>query len=216
LSSFKANVSSDFQTHSPEKSSKKGSSNQQGQTNDTSRVWQIAKRTAQITGTTIGFVAAILGIVTGWLALLPRVSVSQNEQLDPDNTFSSPFIISNDGPLPLENVRFMCGIVEVKHEKGPDVIGDAKFGTHFFILTDKNGNAAPQNFGSPEMLPGERSTMPSCTYPYLNPVENATIGVVVDFKIAYAPFIPDQRRIFRFGTLRDIAGKNHWFPLPVK
>jgi hypothetical protein len=155
-----------------------------------------------------------LGIVTGYLALLPRVSVSQNEQLDPSNTFSSPFIISNDGPLPMENVRFTCGIVDVKHENGPEMVGDANFGTTFFVLKDKNGKPSVMNFGSLEMMPGERSTMPSCSYPWLNPIENADVGIVVDFRIGYSFF--STRRIFRFGTLKDSAGKLHWFPLPIK
>ena len=89
----------------------------------TGRAWHIAKRTAQISGTVIGYLAAILGIVTGYLALLQHVSVSQNEQLDPANAFSSPFIVSNDGPLPMENARFRCGIVDVKHQFGGESKG---------------------------------------------------------------------------------------------
>jgi hypothetical protein len=180
----------------------------------TGRASRIAKRTAQIAGTVIGFFAAILGIVTGYLALLPRISVSQNDQLDPSNTFSSPFIISNDGPLPIENVRFACGIIDVKHENGPEMIGDQNFGSRFFVMHDKEGKIAGFNLGSPEMLPGERSTIPSCSYPWLNPVEYANIGIVVEFRIGYTPF--PGRRVFRFGTLKDAAGKLHWFPFPIK
>jgi hypothetical protein len=180
----------------------------------TSGAWHTAKRIAQILGTVIGFLAAILGILTGYLALLPRVSVSQNEQLDPTNTFSSPFIISNEGPLPLEDAKFRCGIAEAKIEKGPDIRGAPNFGTSFFVLKDQNGNNAVQNFGSPEILPGERSTMPSCSFPWLNPVENADIGIVVTFRVGYTPF--PGTRVFHFSTLKDVSGKLHWFPLPVK
>jgi len=199
----------------PNKSDKKGIDRKPSHPKTgTGRAWHIATRTSQIIGTVIASLAAILGIATGYLALLPRVSVSRNEQLDPSNTFSSPFIISNDGPLPMENVRFTCGIVDVKHENGPEILGDINFGTAFFVLKDKNGNPAVMNFGSREMMPGERSTMPSCSYPYLNPIERANIGIVVDFRLGYTPF--ETKRIFRFGTLKDSSGKLHWFPLPVK
>lgn len=183
-------------------------------TDRTEPAWRIAKRTSKIVGKVILDLGFVLGVVTGYLALLPRVSVSQNDQLDPDNAFSSPFIVTNDGPLPMESVRFTCGIVDVKHQNGPEVVGDANFGTHFFMLKDKDGKIATQNFGSPEMMPGERSTLPSCSYPYLNPVENANIGIVVDFRVGYT-FFP-ARRVFRFATLKDNNGKIHWFPFPVK
>jgi hypothetical protein len=198
-----------------EKAGKKEANKEQIlRTNGTARAWRIAKRTAQVSGTVIGVLAAILGILTGYLALLPRVSVSQNEQLDPDNTFSSPFIISNDGPLPMENVMFRCGIAGAKIKEGPEIKGAPNFGTSFIVLTDKDGKIAAQNLGSPEMLPGERSTMPYCSFPWLNPVEGADIGIVVTFRVGYTPF--SQTRVFQFATLKDASGKLHWFPFPVK
>ena len=145
----------------------------------------IAAKALQIIGALIGFAAAILGIVTGYVALEPRVSVSQNEQLDPNDPFSSPFIVSNDGPLPMENVRFTCGIGSTHYEHGPTVKGAPNYRTNFIFLPDAKGNLPVQNFGAIEMKPGERSTIPSCNYPFPKSVEGADIGIVVNFRIAY-------------------------------
>ena len=110
-----------------------------------------------------------LGIVSGYFGLLQRISVSQNEQLDPSDPFSSPFIVSNDGPLPIENVLFRCGLGRTTYERGkgpPAVIGGENFGSSFIFMPDATGKLPPQNFGSSEMNPGERSTIPSCPYPF--------------------------------------------------
>src|SRR5712691_9035574 len=42
--------------------------------------------------------ATSLGVVTGYLALVPKVTVTQTESLVPVDPFSAQFIISNDGP----------------------------------------------------------------------------------------------------------------------
>jgi hypothetical protein len=175
---------------------------------------KVAKRSAQAIGAVLVFLATILGLVTGYIALLPRVSVSQNEQLDPSDPFSSPFVVSNDGPLPMERVRFRCGIVSASYEHGPKVEGGSNFGSSFIFAPDASGNMPPQNFGAVEMNPGERSTIPSCNYPFPKSVAGANIGIIVTFRIGYTPF--SSKRTFRFVTLADSNKKLHWYPYPIK
>jgi hypothetical protein len=152
--------------------------------------------------------------VTGYVALVPSISVSQNEQLDPNDPFSSPFIVSNNGPLPIEQVRFTCGIGQVTHDKGPTVKGAPNGGTSFIFLPDASGKLPAQNFGDVEMNPGERSTIPSCNYPFPGPIEGADIRIVVTFRIGYTPLT--KTRIFRFATLADASKRLHWYPYPLK
>jgi hypothetical protein len=178
------------------------------------RALRIGKRTAQMIGAMIGFSAAILGLVTGYVALLPRISVSQNEPRDLSDPFSSPFIVSNDGPLPIENVRFRCGIGQALYKNGPQVKGGSNFGSSFIFAPDANGHLPEQNFGTAEMNPGERSTIPSCNYPFPKSIEGADIGIVVTFRIGYTPVT--TQRIFRFSTLADANKQLHWFPYPLK
>lgn len=178
--------------------------------------WHITERVGRlvgIVGKTAALLAALLGIVTGYLALLPRVSVSQGELLNPAETFSNPFIVSDDGPLPLEDVTFRCGLGEAKLENGPQMFGAPHFGSSFFIL-NKNGQPSLPIFHDAEMLPGERATIPYCSVPWTNPVENADIGIEVKFRIGYT-FI-HTTRTFQFVTRKDSAGNLHWFPDPLK
>jgi len=155
-----------------------------------------------------------LGILSGYISLLPKISVVQNEQLDPSDPFSSPFIVSNDGPLPIENVRFRCGIGSVSYYGKVRVKGAENYGSSFMFAPDAHGNLPVQNFGSPEMNPGERSTIPSCNYPLPKDVSDADIGIVLEFRIGYTPF--PSTRTFRFHTLPDANHGFHWYPYPLK
>jgi hypothetical protein len=71
------------------------------------------KAAVRLIGGLILWTSAILGLVSGWVAMIPRVSVSQNQSLSPSDPFSTPFVVSNDGPLPLMNVRFYCAVSKV-------------------------------------------------------------------------------------------------------
>jgi hypothetical protein len=179
-----------------------------------SRVLKYAGSTGKWLWKVTLFLGFWLGIVSGYTGLLQRISVSQNDQLDPNDTFSSPFIVSHDGPLPIENVRFRCGIGYSHSAKGPDIKGSSDFGSSFIFLPDANGKLPPQNFGSAEMNPGERSTLSSCPYPFPKPVEVADIGIVVIFRVGYTPIT--ATRIFRFATISDADKRLHWFPFPLK
>jgi kynureninase len=50
-------------------------------------------------------VATFLGIVSGWVAMVPRVSITQSQALNASDPFSTPFIVENQGPLPMMDVR---------------------------------------------------------------------------------------------------------------
>ena len=178
------------------------------------RVRRSAKWTGKWLWRTTLFLGFWLGIVSGYAGLLQRVSVSQNDQLDPNDTFSSPFIVSNDGPLPIENVQFRCGIGHAAYEHGPEIRGGENFGSSFIFMPDASGNLPSQNFGAGEMNPGERSTIPSCSYPFPKNVASADIGIIASFRIGYTPF--KTTRIFRFVTLPDSKKQLHWFPYPLK
>jgi hypothetical protein len=184
------------------------------QKNKWARAWHISKRTVQILGTLIGFVAAILGIVSGYYGLEQRISVSQGEPLDEQDPFSTPFIISNDGPLPIENIRYTCGIGHTSYKNGPQIKGAENYGTFFIFLPSTNGKMPMPGFGAIEMNPGERSTISSCAYPFPKTIEGGDIGIVVSYRVGYTPI--KQTRIFRFGTLPDANNKLHWFPYPLK
>jgi hypothetical protein len=82
--------------------------------------WRVAK--------TLLFVIGIPGIVAGVLTLLPRASISAGEPLIPDDPFSAPFEVANDGYVDLNDVTFSCLPKEVDTDnfwvvKGGDNLG---------------------------------------------------------------------------------------------
>ena len=55
--------------------------------------------------------AVILGVI---VALYPKVSVEPDSYLDPKNPLKTLFIITNEGFLPLHNVKIYSSIQEIK------------------------------------------------------------------------------------------------------
>src|ERR1035437_11174349 len=68
---------------------------------------------AKLIGTLLLWVSAILGSVSGFVALIPRVSVFQNDPINVSDPFSTPFIVINDGPLEIRDVTFQCLLINV-------------------------------------------------------------------------------------------------------
>lgn len=176
------------------------------------RVLRYAKWTGKWLWKSTLFFGFWLGIISGYYGLEQRVSVSQGEPLDDKDPFSTPFIVSNDGPLPIENVTFRCGIGHTSYKNGPKIQGAENFSSSFIFAP--GGKLPAQNFGASEMNPGERSTIPSCGYPFPPTIEAGDIGIVVSYRVGHTPI--RQTRIFRFGTLPDANNKLHWFPYPIK
>jgi hypothetical protein len=62
-------------------------------------------------------VIAVLGFAITLLTLFPRITVSNDAAIDPTDPFSTPFVVSNDGYLPLLSVRcwFYIKAVHLTH-----------------------------------------------------------------------------------------------------
>jgi hypothetical protein len=148
----------------------------------------------------IVWAAALLGVVTGYLALVPRVSVSPAEPLNPSNPLATPFITSNEGPLGMNAVSFSCVL------------------THIKISAPQNSSIdnIPTSWSdaTPAMAPGERSS-DQCFYPFAfgSPMESGDIKVVISFRPNYWPF--RMTREFRFVTFTTNEGRLIWMPKPV-
>jgi hypothetical protein len=68
----------------------------------------------------IGGTVALFGVVVGLLAILPRVSVTPSDPVDPNNTFSASFVIANGTYVPLRNVTATLAIGQLQGlGKGP-------------------------------------------------------------------------------------------------
>jgi len=68
-----------------------------------------------------GFLIAIATLLGGFVALLaltPRLSVSKQDAIDPNDPFSTPFHVVNDGYLPLFSVRFYMIDIDMEGADG--------------------------------------------------------------------------------------------------
>lgn len=144
-------------------------------------------------------IAGFLATVSGILSLLPRPSVTASDFLVVNEPFSAPFVITNEGYLPIHDVTFRCAI---RHYKG------ANGGN---IEVYKGGGITPSGFVLSEMPPGEKATV-GCPFPFKG--WEPVISADFDFVVVYRPdFLPwKQEKRFRFGTVKGGDGLLRWYP----
>ncbi|MDQ3749668.1 MAG: hypothetical protein M3367_11780 [Acidobacteriota bacterium] len=163
-------------------------------------VWASIKRTSLLVWTIIAGISVIVGIIGG-VQLSPRVSVSSNESLDPSTPFSSPFIVSNEGLLPIYDVEFQCDIKNVEAMNNINLGGFNTVGTAKII---------------PIINPAGKETT-QCAQGLFAPTsgqfENADVSIVVSYRVYWIPL--SQTRKFRFVTRKDKSGQLHWFPKAI-
>jgi hypothetical protein len=164
------------------------------------------KETLDISWKVAVFLATVLGIASGWVAMIPHVSASQSQSLNPIDPFATPFVLSNDGPLPLENVTFSCVVYTIKTADGSGISGEGK----------ATGGFATPNMYSDEIDPGEKASLIcplSIAFKFQSPITVGDIVVIARFRIGYTP-IRTLRRA-RFVTARSSDGNLYWQPQPV-
>jgi hypothetical protein len=144
-----------------------------------------------------------LGVVTGYLALIPKVTVTETEPLNPANIFTSHFIISNDGPLGINSVDVSCDIRQAEFE------GNARY---------KNNMITSNQLQKTTMFVGERATVVCPLNPGIfglgnSPVKRADIDIVLQFRPDFTWW--RVMRILHFVTVIDSKGNLHWVPQPL-
>jgi len=78
------------------------------------QAWKPLRILSKIIGATITLLVTLSGVLAYW----PLVAIDVGPSLDSDNPFSYPFIISNDGILPLFGVSVSCIFDKGKFEGG--------------------------------------------------------------------------------------------------
>lgn len=144
-----------------------------------------------------GTLAVALGVATGYLSLLPRITISQNQALDPMDPFSAPFVVSNDGPLGINKVVVLCMPIKVED-------------TAHNLLSRYAVKRVPT---IPGMEVGEKATVPCYLGVTLtHPIETADIAFRVQFRPDFV--IWRVHRDLRFSAMRGADGKLYWYPQP--
>jgi hypothetical protein len=147
-----------------------------------------------------GIVLAIAGLILGALGLQARPTVSLDQPLDPRDIFSSPFVISNDGALGLNDVDVYSYVV-----RAVDVNGNV------------NQNQAVDHYAPPakRLDAGEKRTVPFRSVAHdPNPLVSADVALIVDFTPSYLPFW-NKERAYRFTTVVQANGRPRFVPQPA-
>jgi len=161
----------------------------------------------------LGSLATLFGVYVGFLNLVPRITVTPQAALVSSDAFSAPFVVSNDGFLPVYDVHCFCSPRKVRYRK-PGSKGGLDITTEGADENETGGVEAP--FIAKKLSPGQRATFP-CPFPNQFPawLVSADIGLVVVYNAA--PWPPIRRhQMNRFSLSRDTAGEYHWLEMPLE
>jgi hypothetical protein len=164
---------------------------------------QIGKRDYK--GAVLAFVS-LLGFAITLLTIFPRLSVSNESQIDPNDPFSTPFRIVNDGSVPLFSVTFFMAVQNIIPRN--TYVTGLKGSPHCASRIRNAGMATKV------LWPTEVFTFYSgaAINTHATPLAAADICIVVQ----YHPFgIPINReRVFRFVTQLGPDNQLHWMQRP--
>jgi hypothetical protein len=160
----------------------------------------LTKRGFHLTRRVVGLIVLSLGLASSYLSLLPRITVVEGVPLNSADPFSTPFVVSNDGPLGVSSFDFDC-IVESLIAKG----GNKVLETH----------VAGPKLRTSRMEVGERAMAfcPLNSAIEVGPIQSASIKMSASFRPDWV-FWRDTRT-FRFATIEDTNGTLRWMPVPI-
>jgi len=144
-------------------------------------------------------ICTLLGGFAALVAFLPRISVAVQSPTNPDDPFSSPFTLRNDGFLPLYDIESACAIrsavaTPISHPNAIQQIqGDSNYGTLF----------QDPHFATSTLEPDQTIDVP-CAYTWFagQKVKSADMAIVVFFKPSRLPW-PRRKKIFPFLLATD-------------
>ena len=137
-------------------------------------------------------VLAVAGLILGAITLQARPTISLESPLDPNDVFSTPIIISNDGMLALNTVNVQSFFTYINYE--------GKQSTRVQHYEIGGGFSPPDQ----TLEIGEKETVNLQYFLGSRSRQQSDIGLVVFFK---SPCIPILRhRVFRFSTVAQKDG----------
>src|SRR5579863_2356719 len=157
--------------------------------------------------TLILVLATLIGGAISLLSLFSKVSVSSSGTLDPYHPFASPFVVSNEGTLPIKDLRFFCDVHKIVSE-GAD------------LKTSRVLLASPSPLSS--MLRVGESTTMACpplfqmgsprSETMLGAITYADISVVIYYKSYFFPWLEEDKSQ-RFKAIKMPDGTFSWLPV---
>ena len=164
---------------------------------------QAARPLLKIAVAVITGIPVLLGLIVGILTLLPRISVTASDPVDPNDTLSASFTISNNNFIPLRHVSAALGVEQIQPFGVP-------LDSH--IPRYKNGGFVRTAWSNHSLDMDDKFTVtPSDLFKFKAPRE---ASIAID--VFYQPWVLPWRRekIFRFDTHKNANGTFSWYSLP--
>lgn len=143
-------------------------------------------------------IGAILGFWSAFYSLAPSLSVTPQTPLDLQNPFTTPFVVSNDGFLPVYSVVYSCSTKNVEDANRNRVS----------IVSAVTGRIDALRINT-----DEKQTI-RCPFPVRlsAPIQRGEITLTITFRSSWIPW--DQEKRFHFVAARNSNGHIIWFPQP--
>lgn len=145
-----------------------------------------------------------VGVIAGNLSYFqPRLTVSLGTFLDPAAPLSIRFTVTNDGYIPLRDVRYACAIKRLENKE--------EGGLFDFSFVPENSLVAGT------LIPGHPATV-SCqqiteAFKMPLPIVKGDIALWVQYRMRFIPWTFDEMR--RFVTEPLVDGNLIWSPQPA-
>ena len=148
----------------------------------------------------MGTFLTVVGAIALFFDFSPNISVSPTDSTQPSDPFSTLFIISVAGNMPINDVFASCAL-------------DATFGT---VRLENVGFENSKLDIAKEIQPGEGMTFP-CRYRDMplaaSPLTSGDLYIVISYRQSYWPF--KSIRSFRFQGQKAFDDSWRWVPQPL-
>ena len=157
----------------------------------------------------IGAIGTLLGIGTSLLALASRISMSSDSPINPSDIMSTPFVVSNDGPLDIHDVGYGCVDRKILSDTGLTIAAPGPY-TKWL-----GGFSTPQMVA--DVIPPTGKQAFTCPMSALIPSGHVTYGdiiIAVSYRPAWWPY--KWQKLHRFATALDANRKPvRWYEQPM-
>jgi hypothetical protein len=168
--------------------------------------WQRFSGSSRAIIKVLGVLFTILGAVATVLSLYPRFSVDSQALSDPTDPFSVPFVITNDGLLPLSDLGYAIHVKKLvdANEKTFPHQGQSSI-PDLFIMADSDPKWAT-------LYAGDKATiiphpLHSHEFQFSVPLRRGELEVVTFYRYGIWPFRRQRRYSFVAIT---VAGQQTW------
>jgi len=163
---------------------------------------------------TVAAFALLLGLVTSYFALVPKVTVVLGEPMLAHDPLSVPLIVTNENPFTIYNVTTRCSLENMVGVTVPVHLEDGSQ-----LITPVN-HAATEYTPPQDMPSGDKLTVACSGFNRgpngydISKLSNAEIILTVKFRPFW--FFWELNRQFHYGTVPSANGKFSLTPMPAR